>query len=170
LETSSEQRSGDTILSANQDTSGFVIFLAFSPQQFQKRGTNMRYRTLGFVLVGLLIDTSLASAGNIYKVTSQDGEKTITYEVRFGGGRLMDQFTGFDPETKKFVYLQWDRKGKPPTPAMKLWDHRTGETISLYSFPNAKNPLPVIPSIDAMKVCPLTNDKNFKATLHIIVD
>ena len=130
----------------------------------------MLSRTLLFVMVGLLIGTSSATAGNIYKVTSQDGEKTITYEVRFGGGRLMDQFTAFDPETKKFVYLQWDRKGRPPIPAMKVWDHRTGETILLYKFPDAKNPLPVIPSIEAMKVCPLTNDKNSKVKLHIIVD
>jgi hypothetical protein len=130
----------------------------------------MLYRVRLVVFVGLLTSTSLASAGNIYKVTSQDGEKTITYEIRFGGGRLMDQYTAFDPETKKFVYLQWERKGKPPTPAMKIWDHRTGETILLYDFPNAKNALPVIPSIDAMKVCPFTNDKNFKAKLHIIVD
>ena len=77
----------------------------------------MQYRTLLFVSVSLLIGTSLASAGNIYKVTSKDGEKTITYEVRFGGGRLRETFTAFDPETKTFVYLEWDRKGKPPTPA-----------------------------------------------------
>jgi hypothetical protein len=130
----------------------------------------MLHRTLLLVSAGMLIGTSSAMAGNIYQVTSQDGEKTMTYEVRFGGGKLMDQFTAFDPETKKFVYLRWDRNGKPPTPAMKIWDHRTGEFISLYNFPNVKNPLPVIPSIDAMKVCPLTNDKNFKAKLHIIVD
>lgn len=130
----------------------------------------MRYRVPGFVLVGLLLVTSSASAGTIYKVTSQEGGKTITYEVRFGGGRLMDQFTAFDPETKKFVYLEWDRKGKPPAPAMKVWDHRTGETLSLYQFPKARHPLPVIPSIEAMKVCPLTNDKNFKAKLHILFD
>jgi len=130
----------------------------------------MAYRVLVLVAVSVLTMTTLASAGNIYKVTSQHGGKTITYEVRFGGGRLMDQYTAFDPDTKKFVYLQWKRDGEKPAPAMKVWDHRTGETILLYRFPNAKNPLPVIPSIDAMKVCPLTNDKNFKAKLHIIVD
>jgi hypothetical protein len=130
----------------------------------------MLYRLLLVVLVGFAMGTSLASAGNIYKVTSQDGDKTITYEVRFGGGRLMDQLTAFDPETKKFVYLQWKRSDEKPAPAMKIWDHRTGETILLYRFPDAKNPLPVIPSIDAMKVCPLTNDKSFKAKLHIIID
>jgi hypothetical protein len=130
----------------------------------------MLIRTPFYILAGLLIGTSSASAENIYKVTSQDGEKTITYEVHFGGSKLMDQFTAFDPETKKFVYLKWDRKDKPPTPVMKLWDHRTGETIPLYIFPNAKNPLPVIPSIESMKVCPLTNDKNFKSKLHAIVD
>jgi len=123
-----------------------------------------------FALLCLLVGTTPVPAGNIYQVTSQDGDKTVTYEVRFGGGKLMDQFTAFDPETKKFVYLQWKRSDEKPAPAMKIWDHRTGETIPLYRFPGAKNPLPVIASIDAIKVCPLTGDKNFKAKLHIIVD
>jgi hypothetical protein len=128
------------------------------------------HRLTLFIVVGLLTATVPALAGNIYKVTSKDGDKTLTYEVRFGGGRLMDQVTAFDPESKKFVYLQWKRDGEKPAPAMKVWDHRTGETMLLYRFPDAKNPLPIIPSIDAMKVCPLTGDKNFKAKLHIIVD
>jgi hypothetical protein len=130
----------------------------------------MSYRVALFVTACVLMTTALASAGNIYQVTSQDGDKAITYEVSFGGGRLMDQFTAFDPETKRFVYLQWKRSDEKPAPAMKVWDHRTGETILLYRFPDTKNPLPVIPSIDAMKVCPLTNDKNFKAKLHLIFD
>lgn len=136
--------------------------------QFEKE-QNMVLRLIASMVV-LLVGISIARAGNIYKVTSQSGGGTITYEVGFGGGRLMDQFTAFDPDTKKFVYLKWERKGKPPTPAMKIWDHRTGETILLYAFPNAKSPLPVIPSIEAMKACPLTNDRNFKAKLHIIFD
>jgi len=130
----------------------------------------MGSRTFLFLLIGSLVAASTASAGNIYEVTSKAGDKTVTYEVQFGGGRLMDQFTAFDPESKKFVYLSWERKGKPPVPVTKIWDHRTGETISLYTFPNVKNPLPVIPSVAAMKVCPLTGDKDFKAKLHIIVD
>lgn len=130
----------------------------------------MPYRVLILVAVSVLAMTTQASAGNIYKVTAQDGEKTITYDLRFGGGRLMDQFTAFDPETKKFVHLQWKRDGEKPAPAMKVWDHRTGETIPLYRFPDAKHPLPVIPSMDALKVCPLTGDKSFKAKLHIIID
>jgi hypothetical protein len=130
----------------------------------------MSHRLLLFAVVGLLAGTTPALAGNIYKVTSQDGDKTVAYEVRFGGGKLMDQYTAFDSETKKFVYLQWNRSDEKPAPAMKVWDHRTGETILLYRFPDAKNPLPVIPSMEAMKVCPLTGHKNFKAKLHIIVD
>jgi hypothetical protein len=130
----------------------------------------MSHRLLLIAAVGLLAGMTPALAGNIYKVTSQDDDKTVTYEVRFGGGRLMDQYTAFDPETKKFVYLKWKRSDEKPAPAMKVWDHRTGETIPLYRFPDAKNPLPIIPSIDAMQVCPMTGDKNFKAKLHIIVD
>lgn len=122
------------------------------------------------VLVGLLAWPSPGTAANVYQVTSKDGDKTVTYEVTFAGGRAFDQMTAFDPETKKFVYLQWKRTDEKPAPAMKVWDHRTGETILLYKFPDAKNPLPAIPSVDAMKVCPLTGDKNFKAKLHIIAD
>ena len=108
--------------------------------------------------------------GNIYKVASQDGDKTLVYDVKFGGGRLMDQLTAFDPETKKFVYLRWKRSEEKPAPVAKVWTAGTGETIPLYRFPEAKNPLPAIPSIDAMKVCPLTGDKTFKAKLHIVYD
>lgn len=123
-----------------------------------------------FAMIALLAGMTTARAGTIYNVTSQDGDKAVTYEVRFGGSKLMDQFTAFDPETKKFVYLKWKRGDEKPAPVMKVWDYRTGETILLYRFPDAKNPLPVIPSIDAMKVCPLTGDKNFKANQHFFVD
>jgi len=53
---------------------------------------------------------------------------------------------------------------------MKFWDHGTGETISLYKFPHAKHPLPVIPSIKAMKFCPFTGDKNLKAERCVMFD
>lgn len=122
------------------------------------------------LITGLMAGSSTASAGNVYKVTSTSGDETVTYEVRFGGGKLQDQFTAFDPATKKFVYLSWDRNGEQPAPAAMIWDHRTGESIPLYAFPGAEHPLPVIPSIEDMKVCPITGDKEFKATLHIIID
>jgi hypothetical protein len=139
-------------------------------EPFERRRQKVAPRTLFLVLASLLAGTSTASAGNIYKVTSQDGEKSVSYAVRFGGGKLMERFTAFDPESKKFVYLEWKRSDEAPVPAMKVWDHRTGETIPLYRFPGVKDPLPVIPSIESMKACPLTNDKNFKATLDIIID
>jgi hypothetical protein len=130
----------------------------------------MQTRFLLIPVAGLLLSASTALGGNIYRVTSHDGDREVTYEVQFGGGRLIDRFTAFDPEEKKFVYLTWKRQEQPPKPAMKIWDHQSRETISLYAFPNAKHPLPVIPSIEAMKVCPITGDKNFKAKLHVIVD
>jgi len=155
---------------ANREAADLVLSCVAPLIPRRKRRGKMIRRNLFALFAASLLGTSSASAGNIYKITSRDGEKTITYEVRFGGGRLMDQFTAFDPEAKKFVYLQWNRNGKPPTPAMKLWDHRTGETVPLYNFPDARHPLPVIPSLESMKACPLTNDKDFKAKLHIIVD
>jgi hypothetical protein len=130
----------------------------------------MNHRVTLLAVVGFVAGAMPALAGTVYKVTSQDGDKTVTYEVRFGGGKAVDFFTAFDPETKKFIYLQWKRNGEKPTPVMQVWDHRTGETILLYRFPDAKNPLPVIPSIDAMKVCPLTGDKKFKAKPYAAID
>ena len=123
---------------------------------------------LPLLLLPLLTSHCLAGTG--YEVTSTDGKKTITYMVNFGGGKLFEQHTAFDPVTQKFVYLNWKRNGEAPQPVCSIWDHQTGRTIPLYKFPNVKNPLPVIPSIEAMKVCPITGDRKFKFTRKIAYD
>ncbi len=128
------------------------------------------FQKISWLVVLLAFGASSVWAGDGYEVTAKQGDKEITYMVNFGGGRRFEQYTAFDPESKKFVYLSWDRKAKPPQPAMKIWDHRTGELIPLYQFPDVPHPLPIIPSIEAMKVCPLTGDKNFKARLAIAYD
>ena len=130
----------------------------------------MLTRRILLAAMTLLITISSATAGDIFEVKSRDGDKEITYQVQFGGGFLFDQYTAFDPATKKFVYLTWKREGKPPEPVMSIWDHRTGDTIPLYKFPDVKNPLPIIPSMEAMKVCPMTGDKKLTSKLIIIVD
>ena len=110
-------------------------------------------------LVFLVVGT--ASAGTIYEVTATSRAEKVTYRVKFGGGKAVAQWTAFDPKSKKFVYLTWRRGDPAPEPAATTWDHRTGETVKLYKFPDAEHPLPVIPSIRDMKVCPLTGDKEF---------
>lgn len=132
--------------------------------------SKMFKHTLIPLVVGLLCTAATASAGMIYKVQSRNGDQQLTYEVRFGGGKLEELFTAFDPNSKKFVYLSFPRDGEPPAPAMIIWDHRTGEKVPLYAFPGVKDPLPVIPNIQALKVCPLTGDKNFRAEIHIFID
>lgn len=122
------------------------------------------------LIASLFVAGNVASAGTTYEISSKLEDKTLTYEVNFGGARRFERYTAFDPESRQFVYLDWNRGTKPPTPAMKVWDHRTGETISLYNFPKVKHPLPVIPSIDAMKVCPITGDKDFKSKPIIAYD
>ncbi len=131
----------------------------------------MTCRLLTLVSAVLLACAAAAPAGTIYKVTAKKGDATVTYEVQFGGTRLMETWTAFDPKTKKFVHLKWPRRGgKAPEPVASIFDHRTGETVRLYKFPGADGPLPVIPDMDAMKVCPLTGDKAFKAVPHIAID
>lgn len=127
----------------------------------------LRY-ALPLLLLSLL--TNLGLAGTGYEVTSTDGERTVTYKVNFGGGRMFNQHTAYDPASKKFVYLSWKRGEPDPKPVCSIWNHQTGETIELYRFPKVKNPLPIIPSIDAMKVCPRTGDKNFKHERRIAYD
>ena len=124
--------------------------------------------TLPFLLLVLLADSAFAGTG--YEITSTQGGKSITYMVNFGGGFTFEQYTAYDPVSKMFLYLQWPRDGKAPKPVGAIWDHQTGQTIDLYQFPGVKHPLPVIPSIKAMKVCPLTGDRNFKAQEVIAYD
>ncbi len=119
-------------------------------------------RRVLFCALTLLLCFSKAMAADVYEITSRDGDKEVTYNVTFGGLRMGDQYTAFDPETKSFVYLSWKRTDEAPKPAMTIWNHRDGSLLELYQFPDARHPLPIIPSIEAMKVCPLTGDKTFK--------
>lgn len=134
----------------------------------------LRY-VLPVILLAVFANTAFAGTG--YQVTATDGDETVTYEVNFGGGMFFDQYTAFDPATKKFVYLSWksrpmgDQKPEdPPKPVCSIWNHETGKTVDLYKFPDAKHPLPVIPSIKEMKVCPMTGDKDFTARPFIAYD
>jgi hypothetical protein len=111
-----------------------------------------------------------APAGDVYRVSASQGGKPTTYKVKFGGGKLFEQWTAFDPASKTFVYLTWPRGRDEPKPAGSIWDHRTGETTNLYKFPGVEQPLPVIPSIKDLTVGPLTGDKGFQATAVIAYD
>jgi hypothetical protein len=128
------------------------------------------FKRSSWLAVVLICGTCSVWAGDGYEVTARQGDKELTYMVNFGGGKLFEQYTAFDPESKQFVYLRWNRREPAPKPAMTIWDHRTGEFIQLYQFPDVKHALPVIPSMEAMKVCPFTGDKNFKAKLVLAID
>ena len=121
------------------------------------------------VLFSLFLCTS-TSAGETFEITSFDGEKKITYTVNFGGGRAFEQLTAFDPVSKEFVYLTWRRGEEAPEAVGEIWDHETGKTRKLYRFPNVEHPLTVIPSLESMKVCPLTGDREFTSKRTIIYD
>jgi len=121
-------------------------------------------------LLSLVVLTSSVLAGTGYEISSTKQGKTVTYMVNFGGGFTFEQHTAYDPVSKKFAYLQWPRDGQAPKPVGAIWNHQTGETIQLYQFPGVKHPLAVIPSIEAMKVCPRTGDKNFKSRPVIAYD
>jgi hypothetical protein len=118
----------------------------------------------------LALTASISAAGTGYKVTAMQGDKEVTYEVKFGGGRAFERWTAFDPASKKFVYLDWKRGQAEPKPVATIWDHRTGETVKLYKFPGVEGPLTVIPSVEDMKVCPMTGDKKLKAVPVLAYD
>jgi hypothetical protein len=121
-------------------------------------------------LVALALTAGNGSAGTTYQVTSSTGKETRTYEVSFGGGKLFERLTAFDPQSKKFVYLDFRRGSPAPEPAGAIWDHRTGETLLLYKFPGVDQPLPLIPSVGDLKVCPFTGAKNLKIQVKEIYD
>src|SRR5262249_45004149 len=110
-------------------------------------------------ILALIVTT--ATAGTVYEVTASSGTEKVTYRVKFGGGKASAQWTAFDPKSKKFLYLTWDRGEAAPKPVATIWDHKTGETVTLYKFPGADPRVPVIPPIKDMKVGPMTGDKDF---------
>lgn len=130
----------------------------------------MRRTCLLLAVAALSVWGLPALAGTQYKVVAMNGKEKVEYEVEFGGGKLFERYTAFDPTSKKFVYLNWDRGAAEPKPAATIWDHRTGEVVPLYKFPGVDHPLPVIPSMEEMKVCPLTGDKKFKSERVIAYD
>ena len=128
----------------------------------------MFYRIIA--ILTLMFATSVSYAGTSYEVISKVEDKTTSYMVIFGGGRRFKQHTAFDPASKKFVYMRWERGKDDPKPAAKIWDHETGKITELYQFPGVKNPLPIIPSIQDMKVCPVTGSTDFEAIPRIAID
>lgn len=130
----------------------------------------MMHRTLLIAALTLLALTPCCLAGVVYRVTASDGKNEVTYEVKFGGGRKFELATAFDPASKKFVYLQWERDGVKPEPAGSIWDHRSGQTVQLYRFPGVAQALPIIPSIDDLTICPKTGSKKLAKRKHIIFD
>jgi DNA-directed RNA polymerase subunit RPC12/RpoP len=60
--------------------------------------------------------------------------------VQIGGGRGFEQITGYCTESKKFVYLRWDRGKKKPEPMAKVWDSATGRIIEVYKCPDCAKP------------------------------
>lgn len=134
----------------------------------------IRY-TLSLFLLVLLSNSAFAGTGYVITSTAAASsplsrDQIVTYKVNFGGGFNFEQHTAYDPASKKFVYLTWKSTDPDPTPTCSIWSHRTGQRIDLYLFPGVEHPLPVIPSIDAMKVCPKTGDKNFKHEVALYYD
>ena len=128
----------------------------------------MSYKNIA--ILTLMFATSVSYAGISYEVISKVDGKTTSYMVIFGGRGRFKQHTAFDPVSKKFVYMEWARGIEDPKPVAKIWDHETGKVTELYQFPGVKNPLPIIPSIKAMKVCPVTGSKDFEAIPRIAID
>lgn len=101
-------------------------------------------------------------AGTGYKVTVVvDGEE-VSYHVRFGGGMTFNMMTAYDPISGEFVYLNWKYDEEDPAPVAKIWDHVSGRFIPLFKFPGVEQPLPVIPSIRSLQVCPKTRSKDLR--------
>ena len=124
-------------------------------------------------LMSCAILTLPVFSGTEYRVTATDSKgKVVTYEVTFGGGSWVDLFTAYDPVSDQFVYITTPRGQDAPTPepAATIWDHVTGREIKLYKFPDVEQPLPLIPSMKEMKICPKTGDKEFKSEVIDILD
>jgi hypothetical protein len=121
----------------------------------------MRFLLSSLVIV---LGVSTALTGEIYEATGTDGKTTVKHELWFGGGKNgLQVLNAFDPQTKKIVRMEIDRsKGEKAKVAAQIWDYKTGRTIDLYKFPGSAHPLPLIPSIEEFRICPITGDTKLK--------
>ena len=92
-------------------------------------------------LVIVLVPATAAFAGLDYPMKCKNCGYSC--RVKIGGGMGFEQLTGFCVESKKFVYLKWDRGAKKPNPMAKVWDSATGEWIEVHKCPEC--PKPFIP-------------------------
>ncbi|WP_254507180.1 hypothetical protein [Anatilimnocola floriformis] len=127
------------------------------------------FRTSAWLLISLLA-VNVASAGSGYVISSGEGEDEVTYKVNFGGGRRFEQYTAFDPASKKFVYLKFNRGEAGPAPASSIFNPATGEMTPLYKFPDVEQPLPIIKNIEELKAVPFAKKPGIKTKLVVAYD
>jgi len=130
----------------------------------------LRCSVLPLSIVCCLLLSNIALAGTGYIISSDEGDEKVTYRVKFGGGKLNEQWTAFDVASKKFVYLRFPRNGEQPKPVAHHWNPSTGDTAPLYKFPEVDLPLPLIPNVEALKVVPFAKEKGIKVETELFFD
>lgn len=109
-----------------------------------------------------------AHAGSLYELRCED----CGYEdrVSFGGGMLQGQVTGYCTTCKKFVQVDFERKGGAPEPEGTAWDSMTGRLLQLFTCPGCHKLFAEIPYAEALARCPRCGSEKVAKALKLLFD
>jgi hypothetical protein len=121
------------------------------------------------VAVLVLVTAMAVYAGTAYKVKCETPGCRSQWSVGIGGGGLFEKETGYCMSCDTFVSVSWSRRQRPPA-ALKIWDPKTGETISLYPCPRCQNLFMPIRSADDLRHCPKCKKPSLKSDPYLVYD
>lgn len=135
-----------------------------------------KINTMLLIVVLSVAFASTAWAGTGYKIRCLNPQCDFASSIGLGGGMRFEEITGYCFEKNSFVRITWPRQGKynpdvqddrAPKP-MTIWNHATGESFQVYTFPDCSEPLLPITNIKEFKFCPQCNQPTleFEAELH----
>jgi len=122
--------------------------------------------------VSILAIATVIYAGEGFSMKCKSKSCGYESEVRFGGGMVSGQLTGYCVKCKKFVYLHWTLEGSPaldpkakktpqPKPLGTVWDSQNGQSLTIYACPHCAGPFAEIKSKADLKHCPSCNKPDF---------
>lgn len=132
----------------------------------------MKVSRTTILLAGLIAIVTVVYAGESFKMKCTAAGCGYTSQVTFGGGMAFEQLMGYCRKCNTFVHLSWTREGSPlvgpndkiippPNPLGKVWDAKTGRTLTIYACPHCSGPFVHIRNPDELKHCPACSKPGF---------
>jgi len=132
--------------------------------------TIMKKRIALVALTACVLMTAIAYAATSRTMKCRKESCGMTTNLALGPTMMCGRVTGYCVPCKKFVTVMWkerdmrtDETGIEPAPKPlgKVWDSKTGNTLTVYACPHCKGPFSEIKKHADVTHCPSCNDPGF---------